>query len=152
MSPIGWSWGCGVSANEYRARICKPLKEPRNLFPAWRAGTQPNWRTRARICNLLRSLGIDSQPGGPVRKPYFVIPARQATKAGGINFSESIPELHKRLLTRAQPTATVHKLAESILSPAGRYENHILSYRPGRLQRLAESISLNRFLSSINVY
>ncbi len=22
-----------------RARICKPFKEPRNLFPAWRAGT-----------------------------------------------------------------------------------------------------------------
>ncbi len=26
---------------------------------------------RARICRLLRSPGIDSQPGGPLRKPYM---------------------------------------------------------------------------------
>ncbi len=46
---------------------------------------------RARICiSLLRSPGIDSQPGGQVRPPYLLYwPARiyrlaQATKAGGI--------------------------------------------------------------------
>ncbi len=47
--------------------------------------------------NLLRSLKIDSQPGGPVRQPF-------------------------------------------------------LWYRPGRLHRLVESISRNRFLGSVNVY
>ncbi len=47
--------------------------------------------------NLLRSPGIDSLPGGPVRQPYS-------------------------------------------------------SYWPGRLHRLAESISRNRILGSINVY
>ncbi len=47
--------------------------------------------------DLLRSPGIDFQPGGPVRQPY-------------------------------------------------------LSYRPTRLHRLAESISRNLFLGSINVY
>ncbi len=47
--------------------------------------------------NLLRSPGIDSQPGGPVRHPY-------------------------------------------------------LSYLPAVLLRLAESIPLNRFLGSVNVY
>jgi hypothetical protein len=25
--------------SDLRARICKPFKEPRNRFPAWRAGT-----------------------------------------------------------------------------------------------------------------
>jgi hypothetical protein len=47
--------------------------------------------------NLLRSPGVDSQPGGPERQPYF-------------------------------------------------------SYLSARLHRLAESISRNRFLGSINVY
>ncbi len=32
----------------------------------------------------------------------FVAPARQATKAGEIDYSKSIPELHARLQTRAQ--------------------------------------------------
>jgi hypothetical protein len=47
--------------------------------------------------NHLRSRGIESQPGGPVRQPY-------------------------------------------------------LTYRPARLQRLAESIPWNQFLGSLNVY
>ncbi len=33
--------------------------------------------------NLLRSPGIDSQPGGPVRQPYMTYRPRQATSAGG---------------------------------------------------------------------
>ncbi len=56
-----------------RARTCKPFKEPRNRFPSWRSGTTT----------------------------LFVGPARQTTKAGGIDFSESIPGLHKRLQIRA---------------------------------------------------
>ncbi len=51
----------------YNARICKLVKEPRNRFPAWRAGTTT----------------------------LFDVPARQAT--GGIDSLESIPEFLKRL-------------------------------------------------------
>jgi hypothetical protein len=40
-----------VLSTEVRARICRPFKEPRNRFPAWRAGTTT----------------------------LFVVPARQAT-------------------------------------------------------------------------
>jgi hypothetical protein len=52
--------------------------------------------------NLLRSPGIDSQPGGSGRQPYMTyIPARQATEAGGIDSLESISGLPKRLQIRA---------------------------------------------------
>ncbi len=44
------------------ARICKPFQEPRNRFPAWRAGTTT----------------------------LFVVPARHAIYAGGIESSKSI--------------------------------------------------------------
>ncbi len=30
---------CSLSVYKFRARICRPLKETRNRFPAWRAGT-----------------------------------------------------------------------------------------------------------------
>jgi hypothetical protein len=33
-------------------------------------------RTELVFVNLLRSPRIDSQPGGPVRQPIFVVPAR----------------------------------------------------------------------------
>jgi hypothetical protein len=52
----------------FHARICKLVKEPRNRFPAWRAGTTT----------------------------LFDVPARQATQAGGIDSLESIPGLLKR--------------------------------------------------------
>ncbi len=55
-----------------RARNCKPFKELRNRFPAWRAGP-----------TIL-----------------FDVPARQATLASGIDSLESIPGLHKRLQIR----------------------------------------------------
>ncbi len=55
------------------ARICKPFKEPRNRFAAFRTGTTT----------------------------LFVIPARQATYAVLIDSSESIPGLLKRLQIRA---------------------------------------------------
>ncbi len=44
-----------------------------NRIPA-RIGQDPihTWMSsRARICNLLRSPGVDSQPDGPVRQPYL---------------------------------------------------------------------------------
>jgi len=57
-----------------RARICRPFQEPRNRFPAWRAGTTT----------------------------LFGAPGRQATQADEIDSSDSIPGLHKRLQIRAQ--------------------------------------------------
>ncbi len=56
-----------------RALICKPFKEARNRFPAWHAGTTT----------------------------LFDVPARQATEAGEIDYSESIPGLLKGLQIRA---------------------------------------------------
>ncbi len=49
--------------------------EPENRFSGWRAGTTA----------------------------LFVVAARQATQAGEVDSSESIPGLHKRLQIRAQP-------------------------------------------------
>jgi len=57
----------------FLTRICKPFKEPRNRFPARLAGTTT----------------------------LFVVPARQAAQTGGIDSSESIPGLLKRLRVRA---------------------------------------------------
>ncbi len=62
-----------LSYIQYRARIRRPFKESQNRFPAWRARTTT----------------------------LFVLPARQATQAGEIDSSESIPGLHKHLQTRA---------------------------------------------------
>ncbi len=47
--------------------------------------------------NLLRSPGIDSQPGGPVRQPYLKYRPAWLHK-----LAESIPGLLKRLRIRAQ--------------------------------------------------
>jgi hypothetical protein len=51
----------------------RPFKELRNRFPAWRTGTTT----------------------------LYVVPPRQATKASGIDSSESMPGLYKRLQIRA---------------------------------------------------
>jgi hypothetical protein len=53
--------------------------------------------------DLLRSPGIDSQPGGPVRQPYLLYRSAKL-QASGIDFSESIPGLLKRLQIRALVT------------------------------------------------
>ena len=64
--------------------------------------------TRARVCKRLRSPGIDSEESIP---PAYVawrpdttnrviVPGRQATKAGGVDSSESIPGLLTRLKIR----------------------------------------------------
>jgi hypothetical protein len=53
-------------------------------------------KTQYGLVDLLRSPGIDSQPGGPVRQPYLTYrPARLHKLA------ESIPGLYKRLQIRA---------------------------------------------------
>jgi hypothetical protein len=59
-----------------KSRICKPFREPRNRYPAWRASTTT----------------------------MFDVPARQVTKADGMNSLESIPGLLKRLQIQAQET------------------------------------------------
>jgi hypothetical protein len=46
-----------------RARICKPCKEPRNRFPAWRAGTATLFVVLARLGaakSILRNRFLDS--------------------------------------------------------------------------------------------
>jgi hypothetical protein len=66
--------------------------------------------------NLLRSPGIDSQPGGPVRQPYLTYrPAYMATKVGGIGFLESIPGLHKRLQIRAPVKVVWHQIVSHFI-------------------------------------
>jgi hypothetical protein len=51
--------------------------------------------------DVLRSPGIDSRPGGSHSTTLFVVPDRQATLAGGVYPSESIPGLLKRLQIRS---------------------------------------------------
>jgi hypothetical protein len=69
-----------------RARICRPFKEPRTRFPAWRDGT----------------------------KALFVVLARQATWGDEIDSSESVPELHKRLQIRARDDEVMASTPSSI--------------------------------------
>jgi hypothetical protein len=57
--------------------------------------------------DLVRSPGIDSQPGGPVRNPV------SRTGPPGYMLAESIPGLHKRLQIRAQ--STVNKIPRRLL-------------------------------------
>ncbi len=55
------------------------------------------WRSEPVFADLFRRPGIDFQPGGPVRQPYFSYrPVRLHRLA------KSIPGLHKRLQIRAQ--------------------------------------------------
>ncbi len=92
------------------ARICRPFKEPRYRFPALRAGT----------------------------KTLFVVLARQATWAGEIDSSESIPGLHKRLQIRA-PVLDIHACSAyhlrlwSGLGEAGQHDQ-VEHRQPVRLQ------------------
>ncbi len=45
--------------------------------------------------------GAQESIPSPAGMTLFVVPARQATSVGGIDYSESIPGLHKRLQIRA---------------------------------------------------
>jgi len=63
----GWKkFGSGMEKSRIRdehpgsatLRICKPFKEPRNRFQAWRAGTTPIFDVPARKASL--AVGIDS--------------------------------------------------------------------------------------------
>ncbi len=64
--------------------------------------SQSQSSTEPEFVNLLRSTGIDSQPGGPVRQPYLTYRlARLQSLHGGIDSLESIPGLLKLLQIRA---------------------------------------------------
>jgi hypothetical protein len=76
-----------------RARITKPFKEPKFRFPTWRN----RFLSSESIPGLLKRLQIWAQSWNRV-----IVPARQATQAGGIHSLESIPGLLKRLQIRAQ--------------------------------------------------
>jgi hypothetical protein len=55
-----------ISLHKNRARICKPYKEPRNRFSAWRAGTTTLFFVPARLAEsipgLHKRLQIRAQP------------------------------------------------------------------------------------------
>ncbi len=55
------------------------------------------WKPELVFANLLRSPGIDSQPGGPVLPPFLSYQLARLHR-----LAESIPELHIRLQIRAQ--------------------------------------------------
>jgi hypothetical protein len=90
------------------------------------AGTTTN--TEPVFVNLLRSPGIDSQTGGPVRQPYFRNDPARA------RICRSFKETRYRFSAWRAGTKPY------------------LSYWPARLHRLAKSIPRNRFLGSINIY
>ncbi len=54
-----------LKAQENRVRLCKPFKEPRNRFPAWRAGTTNLFALPARLAEsipgVLKRLQIRAQ-------------------------------------------------------------------------------------------
>jgi hypothetical protein len=74
----------GLAYRPASACLCKPFKELRNRFPAWRAGTPA----------------------------LFVVPDRQATQAGGIDYYALIPGLHN--INIYKYGLRLHRLAESI--------------------------------------
>jgi hypothetical protein len=90
-----WEGGGGEDGVCILKQFIQRLK---NLTSAVEGGIRPCWPMESEpiFVNLLRSPGIDSQPSGPERQPYW-------------------------------------------------------TYRPGKLQRLAESIPWNRFLDSLYV-
>jgi hypothetical protein len=118
-------------------------------------------KTKREEREVVTGAGIFKQSMGARNqdKNRVIVPARQATLAGGIHSLESIPGLHKRLKIRAQccesrSTWKVVNRAGIFKQPGGGARNRIgigLSYRPTRLPRLAEFIPWNRFLGSINV-
>jgi hypothetical protein len=71
--------------------------------------------------NILRSPGIDSQPGRPVRQPYLsYLPARLH------GLAESIPGLHKRLQIRA--LGSIRASSDTVESEGRRMKQCWMSY------------------------
>jgi hypothetical protein len=54
----------------YRVRIFKLLRSPENDSKESIPQAYVAWRAEPVFVNLLKSLGIDSQSGGPVRQPF----------------------------------------------------------------------------------
>ncbi len=79
---------------QHRAGILKQSMGTRNRVGIWLL-YRP---ARARICKPFKEPGIDSQPGRPVRQPYLLYRLAMLHRlVGGIDSSESIPGLLKRL-------------------------------------------------------
>ncbi len=104
-----WSSGLYPHAFSPWARICKPFKDPRNLFPAWRAGTI--WLSWAGILKLFMGdrnrVEIGLSCTGP---PGYI--------GGGIDSYESVPGLLISLNIRAMLSyrpAKLHMLADRFL-------------------------------------
>jgi len=86
-----------------RARICKPYKEPRNQFSAWRAGTTT----------------------------LIFVSHSQATKAVGIYSSDSIPGFLKRLQIRAQASRHIFKTTWTVFPPSRIFLHGNNAWREG---------------------
>ncbi len=99
--------GIGLSYRLARARICKPFNEPRNRFLAWRAGTTTLFVVSTRQAS--KAYGIDSSESIPGLLKRLQIQA-QTTLAGGIDSVVSIPGLPKGLTIRSHPSLFVSAL------------------------------------------
>ncbi len=84
---VGSASACCYGRPEFWARICKPYMEPRNQFPARRAGTTNPFDVPA--CQA-------TQAGGLVRQNMVVVPSRQA----GNRFLGSLKGLQIRACSR----------------------------------------------------
>jgi hypothetical protein len=116
--------------------------------------------TEPEFVNLLRSPGINSQPGGQVRQPYLTyLPARLHLFLGIDSWAPETftknTALIPNLETFKEPRA---RICRSCKETRYRFSGWragtkpYLSYWPARLHWLAKSIPRNRFLGSINVY
>ncbi len=103
---IGWHWDHG-------AKVLFPLqlRQPDQRPQGKKSSLQPE----PEFVNLLRSPGIDSQPGGPLRQPCLALyrtgpPGYLGWRSRflGIDSLDLIPRLLKRLQTRARWCSVSH--------------------------------------------
>ena len=115
------------------------------------AGTTTT-NTEPVFVNLLRSPGIDSQTGGPVRQPYFRNDPARA------RICRSFKETRYRFSAWRAGTkpylsywpAKLHRLAKSI--PRNRFPGSIKHLQIRALATHTDMIPQNQFLDSLNVY
>jgi hypothetical protein len=99
-----------------------------------------------KIPALCAGIIAQSMGGKEQSRNRVVVPARQATQAGGNDSLESILGLLKSL-----KFGLCDGIIEQSMGGQGTEQDIGLSYRPARLHRLVEMISWNRFLGSLNV-
>jgi hypothetical protein len=119
ISPAWWEWRVHVyllslflpsrtnfwCTQQVRGQIYSPYFYSTSLCTLWlRTPLLLSLRTPETIfVNLLWSSGIDPSLAGRYSNPIFIVPARQTTYPGGVDSSESMLGLHKRLQIRALP-------------------------------------------------